>query len=205
LPRRSRRTREAARTAVTASPWHGAKQCKWPRDHRGYGGHGGHGVAVLAGGHSEESGTSSGRFPDGAGGSQPPHQGWRPGWGRAKTTRDSHKAINLRLVNVILYDLEYFLLQISELGQADRCNLCRMARAPPSLCSPNFAPYVGSGEDFFPGGWPVRGPCDFLACRSDSILVGRPSESADTSNDTELEKLKKRLQFVMYCIDCFVS
>jgi hypothetical protein len=26
-----------------------------------------------------------------------------------------------------------------------------------------------------------------------------------TSNDTELEKLKKRLQFVMYCIDRFVS
>jgi hypothetical protein len=26
-----------------------------------------------------------------------------------------------------------------------------------------------------------------------------------TSNDTELEKLKKRLQFVVNCIDCFVS
>jgi hypothetical protein len=31
------------------------------------------------------------------------------------------------------------------------------------------------------------------------------SASAGTSYDTELEKLKKRLQFVMYCIDCFVS
>jgi hypothetical protein len=32
-----------------------------------------------------------------------------------------------------------------------------------------------------------------------------PHVAAGTSNDTELEKLKKRLQFVMYCIDCFVS
>jgi hypothetical protein len=28
---------------------------------------------------------------------------------------------------------------------------------------------------------------------------------AGTSNDTELEKLKKRLQFAVNCIDCFVS
>jgi hypothetical protein len=28
---------------------------------------------------------------------------------------------------------------------------------------------------------------------------------ASISNDTELEKLEKRLQFVMCCIDCFVS
>jgi hypothetical protein len=32
-----------------------------------------------------------------------------------------------------------------------------------------------------------------------------PLCALSTSNDTELEKLKKRLQFVMYCIDCFVS
>jgi hypothetical protein len=30
-------------------------------------------------------------------------------------------------------------------------------------------------------------------------------DSRGTSNDTELERLKKRLQFVMYCIDCFVA
>jgi hypothetical protein len=31
------------------------------------------------------------------------------------------------------------------------------------------------------------------------------SFAAATSNDTELEKLEKRLQFVMYCMDCFVQ
>jgi hypothetical protein len=30
-------------------------------------------------------------------------------------------------------------------------------------------------------------------------------QSSGTSNDTELEKLKKRLTFVMYRIDCFIS
>jgi hypothetical protein len=34
-----------------------------------------------------------------------------------------------------------------------------------------------------------------------SISIG----ASGTSNYTELEKLKKCLQFVMYCIDCFVS
>jgi hypothetical protein len=29
--------------------------------------------------------------------------------------------------------------------------------------------------------------------------------SSGTSNDTELEKLKKRLQLAMHCTDCFVS
>jgi hypothetical protein len=30
-------------------------------------------------------------------------------------------------------------------------------------------------------------------------------DGTGTSKDAELEKLQKRLQFVMYCIDCFVS
>jgi hypothetical protein len=33
----------------------------------------------------------------------------------------------------------------------------------------------------------------------------QPRGCPDTSNDTELEKLKKRLQFTMYSIDCFAS
>jgi hypothetical protein len=37
------------------------------------------------------------------------------------------------------------------------------------------------------------------------LLIASPTLFPDTSNDTELEKLTKRLQFVMYCIDCFVS
>jgi hypothetical protein len=32
-----------------------------------------------------------------------------------------------------------------------------------------------------------------------------PTGATGTSDDTELEKLKKGLQFVVNCIDCFVS
>jgi hypothetical protein len=44
-------------------------------------------------------------------------------------------------------------------------------------------------------------PADFKResiLRRDSL-----STAAGTSNDAELEKVKKRLQFVVYCIDCF--
>jgi hypothetical protein len=43
-----------------------------------------------------------------------------------------------------------------------------------------------------------RGHCSLPVSEEQTAPVG-------TSNDTELEKLKKRLQFVMHCIDCFVS
>jgi hypothetical protein len=33
----------------------------------------------------------------------------------------------------------------------------------------------------------------------------RRGHDVGTSNDTEIEKLKKRLQFVVNCFDCFVS
>jgi hypothetical protein len=37
------------------------------------------------------------------------------------------------------------------------------------------------------------------------VLESQGHGGHGTSNDTELEKLKKRLQSVMCCVDCFVS
>jgi hypothetical protein len=48
-----------------------------------------------------------------------------------------------------------------------------------------------------------KGPCLTVFERDVYVIPIRCG--AGTSNDTELEKLEKRLQFVMYCIDCFVS
>jgi hypothetical protein len=50
-----------------------------------------------------------------------------------------------------------------------------------------------------------RVPCSLARlCLASCFACSLPS-SLGTSNDTELEKLKKRLQFVVNCIDCFVS
>jgi hypothetical protein len=58
----------------------------------------------------------------------------------------------------------------------------------------------------------IQTVCPFLDRLSQTSSLGQTilggaaaAVGAGTSNDTELEKLKKRLQFVMYCIDCFVS
>ncbi len=55
-------------------------------------------------------------------------------------------------------------------------------------CSGTAAPLV-----------PRRGSLQRQASRAAS------GATSCTSNDTKLEKLKERLQFALYCIDCFVS
>jgi hypothetical protein len=44
----------------------------------------------------------------------------------------------------------------------------------------------------------------WMSCARD-VIARKETPTVGASNDTELEKLKKRLQFVLYCIDCFVS
>jgi hypothetical protein len=51
----------------------------------------------------------------------------------------------------------------------------------------------------------MSGPVSVLGPPIRLRIVCTGGAGAGTSNDTELERLKKRLQFVMYCIDCFVS
>jgi hypothetical protein len=52
---------------------------------------------------------------------------------------------------------------------------------------------------------PADAPRGFESNHGRGAAPTLPMIRPDTSNDTELEKLKKRLPFVMYCIDCFAS